>query len=226
VHASAILQESIVRLRLHWRYGEGALPLKILQAARRSLWYRREMRVYVYPAEAIASLPDTLILNRDRIDDLRYYERTDPTQAPPGAYRETARARLRNGDHLYTLVEGNRLLHYGWIQPDHERGEDRATGQVFFPLPGAVSLYDFYTHPRARGRGLYFKSICHLLHESVSVLKAERAYIYVAADNGPSRHVIEKVGFRWVGSLVKEGRLRAVRRYALSGGGEFRAALL
>lgn len=226
MHAPVVLQESIARLVMHWRYGDGVLPLKLLQAARRSLWYRREMRIYVYPAEAIAALPDPLVLNRDRVEDLRFYERTDPTQAAAGAYRETARARLRNGDHLYTLVEGGRLLHYGWIQPEHDRGEDRSTGQVFFPLPGAVSLYDFYTHPRARGRGLYHKSICHLLHESVSLLHAQRAYIYVAADNGPSRHVIEKVGFRYVGSLFKEGRLRTVRRYARSGGGEFRTALL
>ena len=46
------------------------------------------------------------------------------------------------------------------------------------------------------------------------------------ADNGPSRHVIEKVGFHYVGSMINEARLHRHRRYAVSGGGEFHTALL
>jgi len=221
----AVIQDSIDPLVLHWKYGGRSLPLKLLQAARKRLWYRSEKRVYVLPVEQIHRLPYPRLLRRDRLEDLAYYERTGSSQLPPDAYREAARARRAQGDHLYTLVEGDRLVHYGWLMPHHVREEDKALGQVFFAPSDSAALFDFYTHPLARGRGLFFKAICQLLHD-VPATNARRAFIYVYSDNGPSRHVIEKVGFRYIGSMVDEARLRAHRRYAVSAGGEFPTALL
>ena len=201
-------------------------PAFLWRAACNRLWYRREKRIYVYPVHLISRLPNPRPLKRDCPDDLRYYERTVSWQSSPDAYRAEAAARLARGEHLYTLVEDNRLAHYAWLIPHQERGEDIAVGQVFFPPPASAALYDHYTHPLDRGRGLYFRALCQLMHDVPTLTKAKHIIIFVYADNAPSRHVIEKVGFSYAGSLVQERRLWSVRRYAVSGGGEFRTAFL
>jgi RimJ/RimL family protein N-acetyltransferase len=209
----------------HWRYSARSLPQKILHAARKRLWYTSEKRVYVYPVEEIARLPHPRILRRDHFEDLDRYERTSLSQFSLEEYREVARRRHESGEHFYSLVEGERLVHYGWLMPHHDREEDAKLGQVFFAPPGSAALRDFYTHPLARGRGLYFRALCQLLHD-IPETRARQVFIYVYADNEASRHVIEKVGFRYLGSMVKEARLHSQRRYAVSAGAEFPTALL
>ena len=223
----AVLQDSLDPLVRHWRYGERSLTQKILQAARKRFWYTSEKRVYVYPVDEIGRLPRPRLLHRDHMEDLDYYERTSESQLPPEGYREVARHRREQGEHFYSLVEGGRLLHYGWMMPHHDREEDAKLGQVFFAPAASAALRDFFTHPLARGRGLYFKALCQLLHE-VPATGARQAFIYVYADNGPSRHIIEKVGFHYVGSMVKEARLHSHRRYAVPAraGSDFITALL
>jgi RimJ/RimL family protein N-acetyltransferase len=209
-----------------WRHEKGRIPGLLWRAARKRVWYRCEKRIYMYEADRILALPNPHRLRRDHVDDLQHYEQTASWQMAPDAYRAAARRRLAQGEHLYTLVEGNRLLHYAWLASCHTRGEDAAVGQAFFPPPDSSSLYDHYTHPSARGQGLFFQALCQVLHDVPTLAKTKQAYIYVYGDNGPSRHVIEKIGFRYVGSLVEERRLFTVRRYALSAGGEFKTALL
>jgi RimJ/RimL family protein N-acetyltransferase len=68
--------------------------------------------------------------------------------------------------------------------------------------------------------------MCRLLHDAWEVAHARQAYVTVFGSNGPSRHVIEKVGFQHEGSMFKERRLVWSRRYAVSAGGAFRTALL
>jgi hypothetical protein len=216
----------IQSLMQHRRYDDRSLPTALWHAVRNRIWYRREKRIYVYEAGRIQQVPRSSLLQRNRLEDLRYYERTVSWQMSPDAYRQEARLRLAKGEHLYTLVEQGRLVHYAWLATQHVRGEDMTVGQVFFAPPESAALYDHYTHPLARRRGLYFKALCQLLHDVPVLTKAKRAYIYVYADNSPSRHVIEKIGFSYVGSLVEERRLLAVRRFPISAEGEFRTALL
>ena len=221
----AVIQDSIDPFVRHWRYGDRSLGSKILLAARKRLWYTSEKRVYVFPADQIARLPRPRLLRRNHLEDLEYYERTDESQLSPEVYRQVARHRRDQGEHFYSLVEGERLVHYGWMTPHHVKEEDTKIGQVFFAPAGSAALRDFYTHPLARGRGLYFKALCQLMHD-VPETRARQVFIYVYADNGPSRHVIEKVGFRYLGSMVKEARLSSHKRYAVSASGEFSTALL
>jgi RimJ/RimL family protein N-acetyltransferase len=217
---------SLQSLGQRWRQDKRQLPALLWLAARRHVWYRCEKRIYVYEADRIFSLPHYDRLRRDEVSDLQYYEQTASWQLSPDVYRATARRRLAQGEHLYTLVDGKRLLHYAWLQTSHTRGEDTAVGQAFFPPPDSSALYDHYTHPSARGQGLFFQALCQVLHDVPAVAKTKRAYIYVYGDNRPSRHVIEKVGFRYVGSLIEDRRLLSTRRYAVSGGGAFKTGLL
>ncbi len=132
----------------------------------------------------------------------------------------------QQGFHLYTYVEGGRLLHYGWLIERQTRGEDGWVDQVYFPPPDTAVLFDHFTHPLARGRGLYLQAICRLLHDARGSRRRPPGLCHVFGSNGPSRHVIEKVGFQHAeGSLFKERRL-VWSRPCVSAGGPFPTALL
>ena len=199
---------------------------RLWNAGKNRLWYRRELRVYCYPLDEAPPLPLPTIFRRNCLDDLRHYERSSKEQPPPDAYRRTAEERMGQGFHLYTFVKGGKLLHYGWLIERQTRGEDGWVQQAYFPPPDTAVLFDHFTHPLARGRGLYFQALCRLVHDARDVARARQAYVTVFGSNAPSRHVIEKVGFQHAGSLFKERRLLRARRYAVGARGEFPAALL
>lgn len=199
---------------------------KVPKAIQNRLWYCRELRVYSYPLTDLSRIPHPTLLERDCFDDLRFYERSSKEQQPPHAYRKMALDRMAQGFHLYTLVEHGRLIHYAWLIERQTRGEDAWVDQVYFPPQDTAVLFDHYTHPSARGRGLYFQALCQLLHDARDLTKARQAYVTVFANNGPSRHVIEKVGFRHEGSLFKERKFFWSKRYSAAARENFRTALL
>jgi RimJ/RimL family protein N-acetyltransferase len=147
-------------------------------------------------------------------------------QKPPDAYHKMALERMAQGYHLYTFVVQGRLLHYGWLIERQVRGVDGWVDQTYFPPQDTAVLFDHFTHPSARGRGLYFQALCQLLHDARDLAEPRQAHVTVFGSNAPSRHVIEKVGFQHEGSLYKERRLVWSRRYAVAARGEFRTALL
>jgi RimJ/RimL family protein N-acetyltransferase len=195
-------------------------------AMKRRVWYRRELRVYGSPLDGSPPLPRPAIFERNRFDDLEYYERTDKYQPTPEAYRKMALERKTQGFHLYTFVQERRLLHYGWLIERQTRGEDDWVQQAYFPPPDTSVLFDHFTHPSARGKGLYFQALCRLLHDARDLAGARQAYVTVFGSNAPSRHVIEKVGFHHEGSLYKERKLFWSTRYSIGAHDEFRTALL
>lgn len=199
---------------------------RLLKAIPNRVWYRRELRVYSYPLGDLSGLPHPTILERDCFDDLQYYERATKEQQSPHLYRKTALERMAQGHHLYTLVVHGRLLHYAWLIERQTRGEDGWVDQVYFPPQDTAILFDHFTHPSARGQGLYYQALCQLLHDARELVQARQAYVTVFGSNGPSRHVIEKVGFQHEGSLFKEKRLFWSSRYSVAARGEFRTALL
>lgn len=78
----------------------------------------------------------------------------------------------------------------------------------------SATLYDFYTAPAFRGRGLYSAAIDHILADAFADPSLEFAYISVLADNLPSRKVIERAGFQYQGSFHWHRRLGRRRTYA------------
>jgi RimJ/RimL family protein N-acetyltransferase len=84
---------------------------------------------------------------------------------------------------------------------------------------GAAVVYGFYTHPRFRGRGMYASSLARMIRDAAAIPGLGDIYIGVRADNGPSRRVIEKLGFVYERSFHERRRFRSVRRWSTSAGG-------
>jgi RimJ/RimL family protein N-acetyltransferase len=199
---------------------------RIWRAVGRQLWHRAELRIYCCPGATIDALPRPGRLRRDCPGDLKHYQRTDADQLSPDRYRAVAERRLEAGHHLFTLIENDLLIHYGWLADRQERAEDVVVGQVFFPLPESACLYDFYTHPSARNRGLYYQSLCQVLHDVRDRATAGRAYIYIYQHNRVSTHVALKAGFEYVGSLLKTRYFFVNRRVGVAASAGFRSLRL
>lgn len=99
-------------------------------------------------------------------------------------------SRLAHGDEFFGWAAGTRIVTFGWVM-----NRDRTLGPFrLTDAPGRVFLYNFYTLPEHRGRGL-----CVALHDAVRhILGNETAREFVADfnfRNASSRRCLEKSGF-------------------------------
>ncbi|MGI8470495.1 MAG: GNAT family N-acetyltransferase [Pyrinomonadaceae bacterium] len=161
----------------------------------------REMRIYAFDVEKISGIPNPNLMNRNRIEDLLKYEPTESWHLSASAFHRLATERLSEGIHIYTKVEAGKLAHYGWMIERQEKSFISEVNQHFTMPPDSAVLFDFFTHPQARGRGFYQAALRQILHDASRIPNTRQIYIAVAADNAASRHVIEKVGFEYKCSL-------------------------
>ena len=187
---------------------------RIITSLKRRAWHRQELYIYACAAADIASLPHPRHSRRDAWDDLAACTAWSYAHLSRAEYLDELDRRRREGSHhLYSIVENGVLVHYGWLSYPQERAPDPAIGLEFIPPPASAVLWDYFTHPTARGRGLYRETLWQCLHDAVDLHGAAHVFIYVDADNEVSRRVIERAGFTFRGSLVRERRLFWTRRY-------------
>jgi RimJ/RimL family protein N-acetyltransferase len=111
---------------------------------------------------------------------------------------------------LYTRVSDGRLLHYSWMIPRQARSASE-WGQPIDLEPESAVLFDDYTHPLARGRGLHAASLRQRARDAVERFGAAWVYISVLAENLPSRRNIERAGFSLCASFFRTARFGRVR---------------
>ncbi len=128
-------------------------------------------------------------------------------------FLSAALERLEQGQSAFTIRLDGRLAHCGWMAAQSESRMTEVEQSLTFPA-GSVALYDYYTPPGFRGRGLYRAAIGHMLQTAFQREETRYAYISVLADNGPSRHVIEGLGFEYQGSFHWRRRLGRVTKWS------------
>lgn len=191
-----------------------SVPGKLAGRVRRLVRHTAEFRVYEMDAERIADLPRPSAMKRDDIDDILAYQPAEAWQLVVGAFMREALARLQEGCHIYTHVRDGKLLHYGWLIERQEKSTLTEVGQDYYPPPDAALLFDYYSRPEARGKGLYRASLCQMLHDAALIPGTRRVLIAVLADNGPSRHTIEKIGFSYLYSFFKKTGFGRIERWS------------
>jgi hypothetical protein len=170
---------------------------------RHLFWVRDEFRMYRYRLAELPAFESDVgpAVRRDHESDLELYEPTAPWWLPKKTFLETARERLAAGDHAYTVAMDGKLLHYAWLADRRESMLVQEVEQTFhFGIPGAV-LYDAYTIPEARGKGLHPHSVIARLRDAQKVAAARWAYVGCLASNHGSRSAVEKCGFAYYTSL-------------------------
>ena len=183
----------------------------LVRAARNAIYERIEFQIFTkdLPASPPAPVPSKLPA-RDSLSDLLKFEPTERWQAKQ-SFLASALRRFEAGEHAYTYALADRLLHYGWLVENQTRSFVTEVKQVIeFPDPVPV-LYDFYTHPDERKRGFYQNNIAAIL-DDLSRANRPIVYIMARADNWPSCHVIEKMGFnRQVSLFMLKSRGQILR---------------
>jgi CelD/BcsL family acetyltransferase involved in cellulose biosynthesis/GNAT superfamily N-acetyltransferase len=188
------------------------VPAKLARRVGRWTSTLDELRVYTFDVAGATLPPNPALMRRDSVADILA---ADPAQEESGTLHELLGAslrRLEHDEHVYTRVEDGRLAHRGWMVEDQERALLSEVQMEYAPGKGSVTLYDFFTHPDYRGRGLYRAALTQMLHDAKAAGRTT-AHITVLAENGASRHVIEKLGFRYVGSFYRRVSLGRVARW-------------
>ncbi|MBU2709920.1 GNAT family N-acetyltransferase [Zooshikella harenae] len=176
----------------------------IITKVKQHLLQDTELRIYQLTEDTGAELTEAPFKTNDLDDLLKYV----PCYSWQDRYRFTREAlqRIEQGEIPYTYADQSTLLSYAWLIPNAKQAFFNEVQQgMFFPPQSAV-LYDSYTHPPARGQGLHQLSMQQRIHDAFSIHHAKQLFIVVTATNNVSRHVIEKYGFEYIGSLYYHRR--------------------
>lgn len=187
----------------------------MLNRLRSLLYSDTELRVYRHSVRSAATFHEYANVACGRAEALREFEAMESWHTE-SEFLSSGVARIVAGEKFYSVSENGRLLHWGWlIEKQKSAFLTEVKQSTELPEHSGV-LYDFYSHPGARGRGLYQRTLSTMLKHASRIPHLQYVYIFVEADNGPSRHVIEKLGFDYQYSLCRQRCLIFSRRWRTS----------
>ncbi len=208
--ARVIARATYLRARLR-SPGRARWLLAAIHVRRLRCWSLREFRMYSLSASDALTTHEGDDLRRDVIEDLRLYRPFTAADLSEKDFWAQAMQRLEQGMHVYTSVTNGLLLHYSWLEERTGRAGSDFGHEFRLPEPAAV-LWDDYTWPSARGRGLQTRSIRRRVRDAATA-GSRHMFIGVRADNPVSLHNIEKVGFEHWASGWAQYRFGCVKRW-------------
>lgn len=189
-----------------------ASPARVVRKLRAWAGENREFRVYrADRALARRHAADPGVRCND-LADLLLFQPCESWQSRD-SFLSAALERLEQGQSAFTISLEGKLAHCGWMAAQSESRMSEVEQTLAFP-EGSVALYDYYTPPSFRGRGLDRTAIGHMLWAAFQRAETRYAYISVLADNGPSRHVIEGLGFELQGVFHWRRRFGQITKWA------------
>ncbi len=136
----------------------------------------------------------TEVMSRDSLKDLLAFERAEPWQNRR-VFLSKALRRLESGYHSYTRVERGRLVHCSWLieRPGDSLQSDVVPGRQ--PPGGSALIVDCYTHPDARGKGLFQAAVRQMLHDARAIPGCEHVDVSLPSNAVEASHALEKLDF-------------------------------
>lgn len=170
------------------------------------LWTNRVLLIYSIASGKHSQRSSAIDLHRNALEDLERFHQTESWLTREQFLTE-ARKRLANGLDIYTAVENNVLVHYCWVVPHQRRGWFPYVQQHYNYPEGSCVYFNAYTHPSARGRGLYTDSLMRVVEDALNVHQASYVYLAIESDNLASRSVVEQCGFACADILFERRRI-------------------
>lgn len=159
-------------------------PAGLDQALAALGWNRQDdTRVMVLPTCLAEAEPLPADLLWQPLDGAAYAEVVGALRGSPAVQRDAHAQRLALSPVPYQ----------GWVLRRPDDGQVLACGQTAAEAD-MVGLYDIFTHPQARGRGLA-RQLCSRLLAQAHAAGARVAYLQVDADNHPARAIYRRLGF-------------------------------
>ena len=186
------------------------LPGELIRRLKAATWNTKECCLYSWNRASVGAEQPHTTMRRDCLQDLLLFEPVEPWQPPQHEFLREAARRLKDGYHVYTYVLDGRLVHYGWLAEKQEN-YPITEGPAFTLPPNSVLLFDFYTHPHYRGKGLYTKSLRQMFVDAAA--EKQHIDIFVLKNNAAEGRVIETAGFEYQKSFFERKRLGMVSRW-------------
>jgi GNAT superfamily N-acetyltransferase len=161
----------------------GAARLTSLRASRGTLIFLTKS---VAP-EAVAPTRPELVFQEARPEDGERYARDIGTDSAT-----TFRARLSSETHCFLVTLGEQVVHASWLTTAGVW--TREIARFVAPPKGDAYVYESYTRPDARGRGIYPFAL-RSIEAWASGHGVGRLWIAVEDGNPSSRRAIDKAGF-------------------------------
>lgn len=182
-------------------------PGEVASTVRSQLWSalssKGSIRLMVRDAGGAPVAQPPLEFRRGGPDDAAAYERDIGTDSA-----WSFRRRLTDGTGCYVVLENDRILHASWTTTRSAwTGELRS---YIRPPAGDAYVYESYTRPETRGRGIYPFALRNMCAD-LAGRGIERIWVGVEPDNAPSVRAIAKAGFGEAMDLPFERRMFRVR---------------
>lgn len=146
------------------------------------------------PAGEEPPAPDGgLVFRSTTTDDGELYARDIGTDS-----RRSFRARLSPTTSCFVVESHGRLLHASWVTTSG--AWTRELGAYLRPPPRTAYIYESFTHPDARGRGLYPFALRAIASQAAGS-GLDSLWVGVEASNPSSLRAVNKAGFRPVARL-------------------------
>jgi RimJ/RimL family protein N-acetyltransferase len=161
-------------------------------------------RLVFFHAQARKSMKSEKETGLRIVDNVRHMPAPPPELA---SFMDVYHRRFESGHLLLAAEDEGRGVFQAWVASGRLRIDELRRVWVI-PERERV-MYDVFTAPAYRGRGLYSNALRYLL-SSAAILHAERFWIYARSDNTASIRVIRRCGFTEAGTLYGIHVLRSI----------------
>jgi len=182
----------------------------LFKSVRDRIWSSSEIRFYRAETNA-AQGPCDAEVRRNSLRDLLRYEPVDRSCRSRREFLRDAIARIESGLQAYSVVRGDVLVNYAWCTSVIGKSFVTEVEHSYEYPPHSVLLQQIYTHPSYRGQGLCSRTLKQIINDEASVGNVEFVYAAVPAGSRAGRRVIEKAGFKYQNSIIREVRFGAAK---------------
>ena len=194
-----------LRLRsLAWKVSDLGLAGSIRRLARFGQEWTRsllETRIYAYPASEAREMQVVAGIRRDCLSDLLAYK-----PAGSGLSRQEfladAMTRFEQGQHVYTYVEGGRLLVFGWLA---EEPAPNTLKEIALP-PNSAAVLKFQICGSGSETDLSSLALRTMIRDAGRIEELQTIFIALAHTNLLALDLVRAVGFRYQASIFKRTR--------------------
>jgi ribosomal protein S18 acetylase RimI-like enzyme len=155
--------------------------------AREALWSAQRLLVLVRATGGHVPSSAELVLREATDADAQSYARDIGTDSPA-----TFRARVDEGTRCWLVQSGARIVHATWMTSDGAWTRELAA--CVRPPAGEAYVYESFTHPSARGRGIYPFALTGIAAR-LGERGVRRLWVAVEVDNLASLRAVSKAGF-------------------------------
>jgi CelD/BcsL family acetyltransferase involved in cellulose biosynthesis/GNAT superfamily N-acetyltransferase len=174
------------------------------------IWSSTEMRLYRAEANVVRTLPDSGV-RRNNLRHLLCYEAVGRNCPSKPEFLRDALSRIESGAQAYSITHDDVLVSYAWLTPQIGKSFISEVLHTYEYPPHSVSLQQIYMHPSYRGQGFCTYVLERILNDAASDGNVHFVYTAVQAGDRAGRQVIEKTGFKYQNSIIREVRFGAAK---------------